>query len=193
LIITWVLKLILECMQLRQLCFTILYPLASLLKFLEPLHHYSNSNMRIWVLSTIGLILFLFSIVSSTKVNPMIIPIHQDHLDPISCPSKSCLSSSHILKLQLSYLSRCVVSQSKVLFLLLWCWFKPHHSTCAYFLYPIESLNHILKYHSSISNPMPTYSCSPILHYSIYKWVNWLIQCFTILAQCLNVLYIIYE
>jgi hypothetical protein len=59
--------------------FTVLHPIASLPKFLEPLHKHSNSNMRIWVFSTIGII--LCSLFFSTKVNPMIIPIHRDHLD----------------------------------------------------------------------------------------------------------------
>jgi hypothetical protein len=39
-------------------------------------------------------------------------------------------------------------------------------------------LNHIPKYHSFKSNPMLIYSCSPVLNYSIYKWFNWVIQCF---------------
>jgi hypothetical protein len=37
-------------------------------------------------------------------------------------------------------------------------------------------LNHISKYHSFISTPMPIYSYSPVLNYSFYKWVNWVIQ-----------------
>jgi hypothetical protein len=67
------------------------------------IHYYSNSNMRIWVFSTLWLI--LFSIASSTKVKPYG-HTHPSrsfwyYLDPISYLSKSCLSSSPISFIQI--------------------------------------------------------------------------------------------
>jgi hypothetical protein len=131
--------------------------------------------MGIWVFSTIGTILFLFSIVSfhNSKSYDHTYPPRSSwhHLDPISYPSKSCLSGSHIFKLQLCYLSKmCFVLIIGVVTL---------HTTYPYSMYPIESWNHILKCHSFTSNPILTYSCSLVLHYSICKWVDWVRQCFT--------------
>jgi hypothetical protein len=49
LIIIWVLELILEWIQLQQLCVTVSYPVASLSKIFENICKHSNPNMRIWV------------------------------------------------------------------------------------------------------------------------------------------------
>jgi hypothetical protein len=51
----------------------------------------------------------------------------------------------------------------------------PIHTPCD----PIEPQNYLPNIISFISNPMLTYSYSPVLHYSICKWVNWVMQCFT--------------
>jgi hypothetical protein len=102
------------------------------------------------------------------------------HLDSMSCLSKSCLSSPHIFKLQLYYLSKlCCISI--IGFVLDYCGVDLIHTIARfpYSIYPIEPLDYIFKYHSIIFNLMLTHSCSPVLHYSICKWVNWVMQCFT--------------
>jgi hypothetical protein len=113
--ISWVLKFILEWVHLQWLCFTASYPVVSLLYLIEILHYYSNSNMRIWVISIMRIDLFLFSNVSfSTLANLILIPSYQisswNHLDPMSYPSKYIMICSHIFKLQLGCLSKCDTS-----------------------------------------------------------------------------------
>jgi hypothetical protein len=111
----------------------------------------------------------------------MIIPIHQDYLDTTLSQCHAYLNLVdlvHIIHNQIEhlikvcYVPNIAVSESCSVVIL---YSTPYiHTPC----YPINSLNLNLKHHSFISNPMLTYSCSPVLHYSICKWVNWVIQCF---------------
>jgi hypothetical protein len=63
--------------------------------------------MKIWVIFTIGIKLYLLAMFLLPLANPMIIPSYQissrDHFDPVSYLSKQHLDQDHIY-LDLSYL-----------------------------------------------------------------------------------------
>jgi hypothetical protein len=148
---------------LQWLCFTASYPVASLPYLFEPLRNYSNSNMRIWVISTIGIKLFLLAMFHSTLVNPIFTPSHQCYLNNILIKIISLrpiLYSTHLFKLQMCHLSKvwylsiiefyscylCGVDQINMI------------ASIQYSIYPIETLNRNLKCYLPLLNPMSTWS-----------------------------------
>jgi hypothetical protein len=145
----------------------------------SPTFKFKYENLSIFIHR---LFLFLFSSVSfnhSKSYDHTHSPISsRKHLDPCHIyQNLSCLA--HIYS---NY--NCVIL-STVWFisiidstLLMWCCYNQYHSTCSYSMLFNESLNHILKYHPFISNPLLTQSCSLVLKYSICKWVNWVNQYF---------------
>jgi hypothetical protein len=129
------------------------------------------------------LILFLFQhCFFSTMVNPMIIPIHQDHLDTTLIQYHMHLSLICLVHIYSNYNCviwvKCGVSQPYVLLLLLWCWLNLHHSTWSCSMLSNKTFEPYPQYLFLKLNSLFTYSCWPILNYSLYKWVNWVMHCF---------------
>jgi hypothetical protein len=126
-----------------------------------------------WSISPIWLILFLFNMVLSTIVSPMIISSYQSsswhHLDPYHV----YLNQSYLAHIYSNYnwviWVRCVATQLSVLLLLMWCWYTLLHSTYPYSMYPIESW---IKFSNIIHSNQILYLLILVDHYWTIQFAN---------------------
>jgi hypothetical protein len=174
LIIILFLKMILRWIQLQKLCIIVPYPVASLPWFLESLHSYSNSNMRIWVFPIWINSISFQSMFPSTLVNPMFIPIHQksswDHLDPYLVHlSLFCLV--HIYSnCNCATWVKCEFISNLNSILPMWCCYNPYHSMCLYTMWinePLELCPHMSTIHTQSNAHLVLFTCIELFNLQI--------------------------